>query len=364
MTSMVRHSPPLTAPEQQTAARGRLRIRLGTRASALATSQAGWVAEQIRAAGHEVTMVPVSTEGDRSRASLREIGGTGVFAAALRSALLEESIDIAVHSLKDLPVAPLDGLVIAAIPPREDPRDALVSAGDVLLADLPAGAVVGTGSPRRAAQLSLIAPQLTVRDIRGNVDSRLRMVTDGDLDAVVLAYAGLSRLGLTDRITEVLDLDRMLPAPGQGALAVECRSGDTAIREALAFLDHAETRRCVDAERLLLAALEAGCTAPVGAAARLLTSADAGGTTETGVIELTAFAALEDRNDRRTVTGDSDRRLTEHLAALFLNPVPPVDGSIATSQAPPQSAMSSGAHCDRRNSAPDESGLPQLEREM
>lgn len=316
MTSMARSVPPLTEHEQQCAIGDRgvrpMTIRLGTRASALATAQSDWVAGQLRNAGHEVTLVPVSTEGDRSRASLREIGGTGVFAAALRTALLEDRIDIAVHSLKDLPVAPLDGLAVAAVPSREDPRDVLVSAGNVALADLPAGAVIGTGSPRRAAQLAVVAPQVQVRDIRGNVGTRLQMVTDGDLDGVVLAYAGLRRLGLTDVVTEVLDFDRMLPAPGQGALAVECRSDDAAMIAAVAFLNDAETRRCVEAERLLLATLEAGCTAPVAAGARLLQLADA------AAIELTAFAAIDDRADRHTLVGSSEQELADDLAALFL----------------------------------------------
>lgn len=328
MTSLTRAVPPLTQAEQRTALGepGELTIRLGTRASALATAQSTWVAEILREQGHQVELVPVRTEGDISRAPLTEIGGTGVFAAALRRALLEGRIDIAVHSLKDLPVAPLDGLVIGAVPPREDARDVLVSSGGRTLAELPVGAVVGTGSPRRAAQLHLIAPHLSVRDIRGNVDTRLRLVRDGELDAVVLAYAGLLRLGLQDQVSEVLDFDRMLPAPGQGALAVECRSGDapadTALRAALALLDDPLTRAGVEAERQLLSRLEAGCTAPVGALGRLTPAEPTDSAAPIGamgsVIELTGFAAFEGRTARQFVIGTDPAALAAELSAALL----------------------------------------------
>lgn len=360
MSSMTRQLPPLTQAEQQCVpgAGGRMTIRLGTRASALATAQATWVADQLRAAGHEVTLVPVRTEGDTSRASLREIGGTGVFAAALRSALLEERIDIAVHSLKDLPVAPIDGLVIAAIPPREDARDAVVSAGGVRLQDLPAGAVVGTGSPRRAAQLALIAPQLQVRDIRGNVETRIRMVTDGRLDAVVLAYAGLRRLGLTEVITEVLDLDRMLPAPGQGALAVECRTTDPAIREAIGVvLEDPQTRRCVEAERLLLATLEAGCTAPIGAGARMVRREGQ------DLIEVTAFAEIDGRSQRHTLLSASEQSIAAELAERFLGPEPSRSRSSLASAEPPAAAQAQPPPAASRTNRPENHGSKQPERE-
>lgn len=251
-------------------------LRLGTRASELATSQSEWVADRLRSAGHEVELVLVRTEGDVSRASLSEIGGTGVFASALRHALHDGSIDLAVHSLKDLPTAPEPGLVVAAVPEREDPRDALVARDGLTLAELPPGSTVGTGSARRAAQLAQLRPDLVVRDIRGNVGTRIAFVRDGELDGVVLACAGLSRLGRLDEVTDRLELTEMLPAPGQGALAVECRDGEAALADAQAtdadlrrlladILEHAPTRAAVTAERAVLSRLEAGCTAPVGA---------------------------------------------------------------------------------------------------
>ena len=278
-------------------------LRLGTRSSALATSQSRWVAEQLRAAGHRVELVPVTTEGDTSRRSLTEIGGTGVFASALRDALHERRIDLAVHSLKDLPTAAAPGLVVAAVPRREDPRDVLVARDGLRLRQLPAGAVVGTGSPRRAAQLALVRPDLQVRDIRGNVDSRIRMVRDGTLDAVVLARAGLARLGRLDDATEEIDVETMLPAAGQGALAVECRADKPELAGLLAdLLEHAPTRAAVTAERAALAALEAGCTAPVGA---LAVAGDGipGGTTS---LVLHAFAALQHGPRRSVATGAHD----------------------------------------------------------
>lgn len=243
-------------------------LRLGTRASALARVQSEWVADQLRAAGHVVELVLVQTHGDASSAPLTQIGGTGVFVSALREALLRGDIDLAVHSLKDLPTAPADGLALAAVPVREDPRDVVVSRSGLTLDALPPGSRVGTGSPRRAAQLQAHWPQLRVSDLRGNVDTRIQKVHDGELDAVVLAAAGLRRLGREAEATQVLPLERMLPAPGQGALAVECRADDDTVLAALAPLDDAPTRRCVIAERDVLAELQAGCTAPVAAWAR------------------------------------------------------------------------------------------------
>jgi hydroxymethylbilane synthase len=243
-------------------------LRLGTRRSALALAQAGEVAAALRADGHDVHLVEVVTEGDRSAAALTALGGTGVFVAELRRRLLTGDVDLAVHSLKDLPTAPADGLEIAAVPPRADARDALVSRDGLALAELPAGAVVGTGSPRRAAQLHATGLGLSVVPIRGNVDTRLAKVAAGEVDAVVVAAAGLVRLGRIGEATEVLDPGQMLPAPGQGALAVECRSDDESLRSILAtVLDDPDTRAAVTAERRLLASLEAGCTAPVGALA-------------------------------------------------------------------------------------------------
>jgi hydroxymethylbilane synthase len=242
-------------------------LRLGTRRSALAMAQAGVVADTLRANGFTVDLVEVTTEGDRSAEALTTLGGTGVFVADLRRRLLDGEVDLAVHSLKDLPTAPADELRIAAIPSRADARDVLVARDGMTLSDLPAGARVGTGSPRRAAQLRALGLDLDVVPIRGNVDTRLRKVGD-EVDAVVLAAAGLARLGRLDEATEVLDPVQMLPAPGQGALAVECRADDESLAAALRdSLDDAVTRAAVSAERAFLAALEAGCTAPVGALA-------------------------------------------------------------------------------------------------
>ncbi|MCL2091481.1 MAG: hydroxymethylbilane synthase [Micrococcales bacterium] len=242
--------------------------RLGTRGSALATTQSGHVAQALGDLGVVCQLVVVRTTGDVNRASLAQMGGTGVFAAELRAALLAGDCDLAVHSLKDLPVAQPDGLVIAAVPVRVDPSDVLCAADGARLADLPPGAKVGTGSPRRAAQLADRRPDLDIRDLRGNVDTRLARVhgPDADLDAVVLARAGLERLGRLEVVTEVLDL---LPAPGQGALAVEVRTADdTPLTQAVRALDHPASRQAVVAERAVLGRLGAGCSAPVGALAR------------------------------------------------------------------------------------------------
>jgi hydroxymethylbilane synthase len=249
-------------------------LRLGTRASALARTQSQGVADAVTAAtGTPVELVHITTEGDRSQAAIAQLGGTGVFVTAIRAALLDGRIDLAVHSYKDLPTAPADGLVLAAVPPREDPRDALVARDGLTLAELPPGSRVGTGAPRRVAQLRALGLGLDVVPIRGNVDTRMGRVrgvgAEGDLDAVVLARAGLARLGRLDAVTENLDPLQVLPAPAQGALAVECRSDDARTRDLLAALEDAATRACVVAERATLAALEAGCSAPVAAYAEL-----------------------------------------------------------------------------------------------
>ena len=245
-------------------------LRLGTRASALARTQSLAVADALTAAsGVPVELVHISTEGDRSAAAIAQLGGTGVFVTAIRRALLEGTVDVAVHSYKDLPTAPEPGLVLAAVPPREDPRDALVARDRLTLGELPAGARVGTGAPRRMAQLRALGLGLEVVPIRGNVDTRMARVVPGDLDAVVLARAGLARLGRLGAVTETLDPLQVLPAPAQGALAVECRAGDARTLELLAALDDPATRAAVLAERTTLAALEAGCSAPVAAYAEL-----------------------------------------------------------------------------------------------
>jgi hydroxymethylbilane synthase len=249
-------------------------IRLGTRRSALATAQATHIAEVLRSLGHEVELVPIVTHGDTNKAPLQQIGGTGIFVSALRDALLASEIDIAVHSLKDLPTAEVDGLTLGAVPVREDPRDVLVARDGLTLGELQTGALVGTGSPRRVAQLDALGLGLELTGIRGNVDTRIALVADGKLDAVVLARAGLARLGRLSEITETLDPIQVLPAPGQGALGIECRADDVAVLEALAPLEDPATRAAVTAERQMLATLEAGCTAPVGALAEVVEGED------------------------------------------------------------------------------------------
>ncbi len=273
-------------------------LRLGTRRSPLARTQSERVAAALRErAGVRVELVEVVTHGDVSRAPLATMGGTGVFVSALRDALLAGRVDLAVHSLKDLPTAPAEGLVVAAVPPREDPRDVLVASGGRRLADLPAGARVGTGSPRRAAQLRALRPDLRVVDVRGNVGTRLRTVAEGELDAVVLALAGLLRLGRAGEATDVLAPEQVLPAPGQGALAVECRADDADVLRACALLDDPATRAATTAERALLAALEAGCAAPVGALATV---------GDDGALHLTALVAALDGSETAVRTGSGD----------------------------------------------------------
>lgn len=308
-------------------------LRLGTRASALATSQSQWVADHLRAQGYDVELTLVQTVGDTNRASLSQIGGTGVFASALRDALTAGEIDFAVHSLKDLPTTPEPGLVVAAVPVREDPRDVLVARDGLTLDTLPEGATVGTGSARRAAQLRQRRPDLQIRDIRGNVGTRIDLVRDGELDAIVLAAAGLSRLGRLDEATELLDLTVMLPAPGQGALAVECREDDHDLRTLLTgALEHAPTRAAVDAERAVLARLEAGCTAPVAAYA-----APANGTADApadpaagqaehatpGALTLSVFVSLQDRPQHHEATGTDPVALGHAVADHLLTRLDP-----------------------------------------
>ncbi|MBJ6615427.1 hydroxymethylbilane synthase [Streptomyces sp. I4(2020)] len=251
-------------------------LRLGTRRSKLAMAQSGQVADAVsQVTGRPVELVEITTYGDVSREHLAQIGGTGVFVAALREALARGEVDFAVHSLKDLPTTQPDELVVAAIPVREDPRDVIIARDALKLTDLPRGARIGTGSPRRMAQLNAYARthglDIETVPIRGNVDTRIGYVTKGDLDAVVLAAAGLNRVGRSDEVTDFLSVDTVLPAPGQGALAVETTADNADLVAALAQLDDPLTRAAVTAERSLLAALEAGCSAPVGALADLLT---------------------------------------------------------------------------------------------
>lgn len=292
-------------------------LRLGTRRSLLALTQSGQVADRLRALGHEVELVEIVTEGDRSRAALDVIGGAGVFAAALREALRAAVVDLAVHSLKDLPTAPHPGLVVAAVPARADARDALIARDGRTLGELPPGARIGTGAPRRIAQLAALGLGHRCIGLRGNVETRLGRVAAGDLDAVVLAKAGLDRLGLSHRITEVLDPIQVLPAAGQGALAVECRADDAAVRAALSAIDDGDTRAAVTAERAVLATLEAGCTAPVGVLAEIV---DDGEDTE---LFVRAVVAAVDGTDavRRSHTGPGGdpERVGRDLAALLLS---------------------------------------------
>jgi hydroxymethylbilane synthase len=239
-------------------------LRLGTRQSLMATTQSQMVADRLTAlTGREVRLVGVTTLGDVSRAHLTQLGGTGVFVNELRARLLDGEVDFAVHSLKDLPTTQDETVVIAATPARDDPRDALV--GHTKLADLPPGARIGTGSPRRVAQLRMLRPDLEYVPIRGNADTRIGKVSSGELDGVVLAAAGLERIRRGSAISQVFDVDEMLPAPGQGSLAVECLAVRDDLIELLSVMDDPRTRAAVTAERSVLAALEAGCAAPVGA---------------------------------------------------------------------------------------------------
>jgi hydroxymethylbilane synthase len=240
-------------------------LRLGTRKSPMAMTQSRQVARLItERTGRQVELTGITTFGDVSQAALAQIGGTGVFVSGLRTRLLDGDIDVAVHSLKDLPAVQPDGIELAAVPCRDDPRDALAGRGGAKLADLPPGARIGTGSPRRAAQLLLMRPDLRPVPLRGNAGTRLAKVASGELDGVVLAYAGLARIGRLDAVTQVFEPEEMMPAPGQGALAVECLSSRPEFSALLAAADDPVSHAAATAERSLLAALQAGCSAPVG----------------------------------------------------------------------------------------------------
>jgi len=287
-------------------------LRLGSRRSPMAVVQSRLVADMItQRTGRPVEMVGVTTHGDVSRAHLTQIGGTGVFVGALREALLGGEVDLAVHSLKDLPSGPAAGIVLAAVPPRDDPRDALVARDGAKLADLPVGARIGTGSRRRAAQLLGLRGDLRCVPIRGNDDTRLRHVAEGGLEAVVLACAGLARIGQAGAITQVFDLDEMLPAPGQGALAVECRDGDAELAALLQAVNDEASMAAATAERSLLEALGAGCSAPV-----------AGYAAGTEQLRMRAAVLSLDGTRALRVTGSAPaadaRRLGRDLAAELL----------------------------------------------
>jgi hydroxymethylbilane synthase len=255
-----------TAPQQNGVLRLGTVLRLGSRRSPMAVAQSRLVADQITAkTGREVELVGVTTLGDVNRAQLTQIGGTGVFVSALRDALLNGEVDFAVHSLKDLPASQPADIALAAVPQRDDPRDALVAANGAKLADLALGARIGTGAPRRAAQLLALRPDLRCVPIRGNADTRMAKITAGEVDAVVLAYAGLARISHLDAVTQVFDPEEMLPAPGQGALAVECRADALDLIELLATINDQQSMAAATAERSLLEGLAAGCSAPVAA---------------------------------------------------------------------------------------------------
>jgi hydroxymethylbilane synthase len=276
-------------------------LRLGTRRSALARSQAQWVENQLRALGVPVELVPITTGGDRQQGPIRQIGGQGVFTKEIQQALLEERLDLAVHSLKDLPTNTPADLILAAVPQRASCADVLVSPAWKTLDRLPPGATVGTSSMRRRAQLLHLRPDLQIKDIRGNIDTRLRKLHHGDYHALMLAEAGLMRMGLAAEITQVLPLTLIMPAVGQGALGLETRRGDAATRAAVAPLDHPATHHAVLAERALLSTLHGGCLAPIAAWAR----------TETGRLTLTG----------RVLSPDGQRKLEAALDGDLQEPI-------------------------------------------
>ncbi len=307
---------------------------MGTRGSKLALAQTGHVADALRATGAEVEIVTVTTPGDKSMAPIPTIG-VGVFTSALREALLRNEVDVIVHSYKDLPTAPEPGISLAAVPPRADPRDALIARDGLTLGELPPGSTVGTGSLRRTAQLRALGLGLEIVPIRGNIDTRMRKVTDGELDAVVLARAGLARVGLVEVITETLDPIQMLPAPAQGALAVECRAADVDLEQLLAAtLDDEGTRAAVTAERALLAALEAGCSSPVGALAEIVEDLDAEGKVverislrgtaavdgEDGAVDMVRAIALADKHQAAQLGKDLAAELLDLGAGALSGP--------------------------------------------
>lgn len=285
--------PDSNAPANNTAAT----LRLGTRGSQLARWQADWTATRLQALGAAVEIVEITTTGDANQTSpAGAIGGTGLFTKEIQWALLDGRVDLAVHSLKDLPTTPTPGLMLAAVPPREDPRDALVSSRFASIDELPQGARIGTGSLRRQSQLKHLRPDLELCEIRGNVDTRLRKLDAGDYDAIMLATAGLKRLGLADRISQMLPVERMLPAPGQGALGIECRVGDDKVVRVLSELNDADAHACVAAERAMLARVEGGCLAAIGGHA----------TIDNAELKLSAVVLSGDGTKRLTASGSGD----------------------------------------------------------
>jgi hydroxymethylbilane synthase len=306
-------------------------LRIGTRSSPLARWQAEHVAARLRELGSEVELLFITTQGDVRSGPLGQIGGQGLFTKEIQRALLAQEVDIAVHSLKDLPTEPVDGLTLGAIPARESPGDVLVSAKFKDFASLPTGARIGTGSLRRRTQLLHVRPDLVVQDIRGNVDTRLRKLDEGEFDAIVLAEAGLTRLGLADRITQILSKDLMLPAVGQGALGIEIRASDDRAQTAVRPLDDAATRAAVMAERALLAELRGGCLAPVGAWGRI----------EAGELLLDAVVLSGDgkvRLDARDTSSSHDAAILGIRVAQSLR-AQGSDALIATSRGTPPPAV-------------------------
>lgn len=290
-------------------------LRLATRGSKLALIQSELVAAKLRAAipGLEVELVTITTAGDRDQSTpLPEGEKAGWFTSAIQDALLREDADVAVHSYKDLPTKRPPGLVIAAVPLREDPRDALVSRSHASLRGLPPGATIGTSSPRRTAQVLELRPDLDVRPIRGNVESRIAKVEAGEFDAAVLALAGLRRLGVEDRADHVFGFEEMLPSPAQGALAIECRSNDSETREMLGMIDNATLRQTVTAERMFLATIDGGCSFPAAAYAEHFGS----------TLKLNALIATNGRIIRSKMAGPAEtagglgRQLAQELMAL------------------------------------------------
>jgi hydroxymethylbilane synthase len=286
-------------------------IRLGTRGSALALWQAEHVRDRLVALGRSVELRVITTTGDRVLdRRLDSVGGKGAFLKEIEEAMQAGEIDLAVHSLKDVPVELPKGLSLCAILERADPRDALLSAGP-RLADLPRGATVGTTSLRRQALLRAARPDLVLADLRGNVDTRIRRLREGRFDAILLAMAGLTRLGRAGEVTEALDPRQFVPAPGQGAIALECRDADAAVRKAVAPLDHPPSARAVSAERAFLAALGGGCNVPLGAHAFAVD----------GELELVGFVAASEgpallRGERRGSAPEAlGRALAEDLLA-------------------------------------------------
>jgi len=322
-------------------------VRIGTRGSLLATTQSELVAALVRdRLGRDTELVEISTEGDRSQSvgtPLEQAGGTGVFVSALREALLRGEVDVAVHSLKDLPTAAADGIALAAVPPREDPRDVVVARDGLTLGELPVGSKVGTGSPRRVAQLHALGLGLDVVGVRGNVDTRIGKVHSGEYDAVLLARAGLARIGRLEEVTEVLDPLQMLPAPGQGALALECRADD-GLLEALRQLDDRASHAAVEAERAVLATLEGGCSAPIGALAELVEGED-GEELWVRAVALSRDGAL---SVRMSATGDPNdaagvgSRLAKEMLA---------DGASDLDDAGPHAGPHAGPEVDRVHDA-------------